>query len=64
MSQKFHKAEMKIVWMIEKEVFSFKDYDKLKTLETFKDEDDMCVKNKILYRQDKKAFLTSILLTI
>ena len=54
---------MKIVWMIQKEVFSSKDYDKLKTLETFKDEEDIiCVKTKILHRQDKKDFLTPMVL--
>ena len=62
-SQEFHKAEMKIVWMIQKEVFSSKDYDKLKTFETFKDEEDIIrIKTKILYRQDKKDFLTPVVL--
>lgn len=62
-SQEFHKAEMKIAWMIQKEAFSSKDYEKLKTLETFKDEEDIIrVKTKILYRQDKKDFLTPIVL--
>ena len=63
-SQEFHKAKMKIIWMLQKELFSSKDYDKLKMLETFKNEDDIIlVKTKILYRQDKKDFLAPIVLT-
>ena len=57
-SQEFHKAEMKKFWMIQK-VFSSKDYDKLKTLENFKEEENIIrAKTKILHRQNKKDFLT------
>ena len=50
-SQEFHKTQMTILWMIQKNVFSSKIYYNLKTLETFKDEDNIiCVKIKILYR--------------
>ena len=68
MGQKFYKVEIKIIWMIQKDVFSSNDYDRLKTLGTFKDEDGIYiyirrVKIQILCTQDKKEFLPPIFLS-
>ena len=50
--------------MIQKETFPCKDCERLKTLETFKNEENiMHVKTKILYRQDKKNFINFIVLS-
>ena len=62
-SRDFNKAEMKIVWMIRNKSFSSKDYERLKTLEIFKDEEEMMIfKTKILYRQYKRDFISLIVL--
>ena len=56
-SQEFHNAEMKTFWRIQKEAFSSKDYDKLKMLEIFRDEEDiMHVKLKFCIDKTSRIF--------
>lgn len=58
----FNEGETKIVCIIQNYFFSSDSDEKLKVIETFKDEQDtILAKTKILYRSDSKDFRASMI---
>ncbi|GFT76516.1 integrase catalytic domain-containing protein [Nephila pilipes] len=59
----FHKMQIRIIVMIQEEYFTSESDNQLKTLQLFKDKQELIrMKTKIVFRKDNKDFLTSAVL--